>query len=44
MILPVVLCGYKIWPLIERKESRLRVSENRILRKILGSKREEEAS
>jgi len=46
IILPVVLYGCKTWPLILREERRLRlrrlrVFENRLLRKIFGSKRDE---
>jgi hypothetical protein len=37
-ILPVVLYGCETWSLALRKEHRLRVSENRVLRKIFGSK------
>jgi hypothetical protein len=38
--LPVVLYGCETWSLTLREESRLRVSENRILRKIFGPKRD----
>jgi hypothetical protein len=41
IILPVVLCGCEIWSLILREERRLRVFENRVLRRIFGPKREE---
>jgi hypothetical protein len=41
IILPVVLCGCETWSLTLRKESRLRVFENRAMRRIFGSKREE---
>ena len=34
MALPVVLYGYKAWSLTLREERRLRVFENRILRRI----------
>jgi hypothetical protein len=37
MILPVVLYGCETWPLTLREESRLRVTENRVLRKIFGN-------
>jgi hypothetical protein len=37
-ILPVVLHGCETWSLILREEHRLRVSENRVLRRILGLK------
>jgi hypothetical protein len=40
--LPVVLYGFETWSLILREERRLRVTENRVLRKIIGSKRDEE--
>jgi hypothetical protein len=39
-ILPVVLFGCETWSLTLRKEHRLRVFENRVLRKIFGPKRE----
>jgi hypothetical protein len=39
--LPVVLYGYETWSLILREEGRLRVSENRVLRRIFGPKRDE---
>jgi hypothetical protein len=42
-ILPVVLYGCETWPLILRKEHRLRKFENRVLRRIFGPKREEVA-
>jgi hypothetical protein len=37
-ILPVVLYGCKTWSLTLREEHRLRVFENRVLRRIFGSK------
>ena len=40
-ILPVVLSGYEAWSLTLREECRLRVFENRILRRIFGPKRDE---
>jgi hypothetical protein len=40
-ILPVVLCGCETWSLILREERRLRVFENRVLRRIFGPKRDE---
>ena len=43
IILHVVVYGCEIWSLILREEYRLRVSENRALRKIFGPKREEVA-
>ena len=42
IILPVVLYGCETWSLTLREESRLRVFENRILRRIFGPKRDEE--
>jgi hypothetical protein len=41
MNLPVVLCGCEIWSLTLREEHRLRVYENRVLRRIFGPKRDE---
>ena len=41
IILPVVLYGCETWSLTLRKESRLRVFENRILRLIFGPRRDE---
>jgi hypothetical protein len=38
MILPVVLYGCETWSLILREEHRLRVFENRVLRRVFGSK------
>jgi hypothetical protein len=40
IILPVVLYGCETWSLTLRKERRLRVSENRMLRRIFGPKGE----
>jgi hypothetical protein len=40
-ILPVVLYGCETWSLTLREERRLRVFENRVLRKIFGPKRDE---
>jgi hypothetical protein len=37
----VVLYGCENWSLILREESKLRVSENRVLRRIFGPKRNE---
>jgi hypothetical protein len=39
--LPVVLYGYEIWSPKLREEHRLRVFENRVLRRIFGPKRDE---
>jgi hypothetical protein len=41
IILPVVLYGCETWSLTLREEHRLRVFENRVLRRILGPKRDE---
>jgi hypothetical protein len=41
IILPVVLYGCKTWSLTLRDECRLRVFENRVLRRIFGPKRDE---
>ena len=40
-ILPVVLYGCETWSLILREERRLRVFENRVLRRVFGAKRDE---
>ena len=40
-ILRVVLYGFETWSLILREEHRLRVFENRVLRRIFGAKRDE---
>jgi hypothetical protein len=40
IILPVVLYGCETWSLTVRNEHKLRVFENRVLRRIFGSKRE----
>jgi hypothetical protein len=42
VISPVVLYGCETWSLILREEHRLRVFDNRVLRKIFGPKREED--
>ena len=39
IILPVVLYGCEHWSLMLREECRLRVFENRVLRRIFGPKR-----
>jgi hypothetical protein len=44
VILPVVLYGCETWSLTLREEHRLRVFENRVLRRIFGPKREEDGS
>jgi hypothetical protein len=40
-ILPVVLYGRETWSLTLREEHRLRVFQNRVLRRIFGPKRDE---
>ena len=40
IILPVVLYGCETWSLTLREERRLRVFENRVLRKVIGPKRD----
>jgi hypothetical protein len=42
-ILPVVLYGCETWSLLLREEHRLRMLENRVLRRIFGLKRDEVA-
>jgi hypothetical protein len=44
VILPLVLYGCETWSLTLREEHRLRVFENRVLRRIFGPKREEDVS
>jgi hypothetical protein len=44
VILPVVLYGYETWSLTPGEVYRLRVFENRMLRKIFGPKEEEDGS
>ena len=41
IILPVVLYGCETWSLTLREEHRLRVFENKVLRKIFGAKKDE---
>ena len=41
IILPVVLYGCETWSLTLREERRLRLFENRVLRKVFGPKRDE---
>jgi hypothetical protein len=41
IILPVVLHGCEAWSLTLREEHRLRVFENRVLRRIFGPKKDE---
>ena len=41
IILPVVLYGYETWSLTLREERRLRVFDNKVLRRIFGPRRDE---
>jgi hypothetical protein len=41
IIFPVVLYGYESWSLTSREERRLRVYENRLLRRMFGSRRDD---
>jgi hypothetical protein len=41
IVLPIVVYGRETWSLILREEYRLRLLENRVLRRIFGPKREE---
>jgi hypothetical protein len=41
IILPIVLYGCETWSLTLKEEHRLRVFENRVLRRIFGPKRDE---
>ena len=41
IILPVVLYGCETWSLTLKEERRLRVFENRVLRRVFGPKRDE---
>jgi hypothetical protein len=41
IILPVILYGCEAWSLTVREERRLKVSENRVLRRVFGPKRDE---
>jgi hypothetical protein len=41
IILPVVLYGCEAWSLTAREERKLRVSENMVLRRIFGPRRDE---
>ena len=41
IILPVVLCGCETWSLTLREEKKLRVFENRVLRRIFRPRRDE---
>jgi len=41
IVLPAVLFGYKTWSLTLREQRRLRVYENRTLRKVFGFQRDE---
>jgi hypothetical protein len=42
VILPVLLYGCETWSLTLREEHRLRIFENRVLKRIFGPKREED--
>jgi hypothetical protein len=42
IIFPVVLYGCETWSLTLKEERRLRVFENRVLRRIFGPKRDDE--
>ena len=44
IILPLVLCGYETWFLTFREEYRLRMLENRVLKRIFGPRRVEVTS
>jgi hypothetical protein len=41
IILPVVLYGCEAWSLTVREERRLKLFENRVLRRVFGPKRDE---
>jgi hypothetical protein len=41
IILHVILCGHETWSLTSEEEHRLRVFDNRVLRRIFGPKRDE---
>jgi hypothetical protein len=41
IVLPVVLYGCETWSLAFKQERRLRVFENRVMRRIFGPKRDE---
>jgi hypothetical protein len=41
IVLPVVLYGCETWSLTLREEHRLRVSDNRVLRRIFGPNKDE---
>jgi hypothetical protein len=43
VILPVILYGCETWSLTLREEHRLRVFENKVLRRIFGPRRDEVA-
>jgi hypothetical protein len=40
-LISLVICWCKTWPFTLKEEHRLRVFENRVLRRIFGSKRDE---
>jgi hypothetical protein len=39
-MLPIVLCGCETWSLTLREERRVRVFENRVLRRVFGTKKD----
>jgi hypothetical protein len=39
--LPVILCEYKTWSIILKEKHRVRLFEKKVLRKILGPKKNE---
>jgi hypothetical protein len=41
IIVPLVLYGYETWSIIFREEEKVRVTKNRVLRKIFGQKKQE---
>jgi hypothetical protein len=41
MILPVILYGCETWSVTLKEEHKLRVFENRVLRRIFGTKKDE---
>jgi hypothetical protein len=43
-VLPIVLYGCETWSFTLREEHRLKVPENRMLRRIFGSERDEDGS
>ena len=41
IVLPIVLCEFQTWSLTLREERKLRVFENKVLRRIFGPRRDE---